>query len=80
MKLFLVLFAFAAVTVADNTDFDWSTVKPLHEIPEFLATHKAIANSIEQHGPPKKSDSRVLGGEFAEPGQFSYSVSYTTIK
>lgn len=79
MKLFLVLCALAAVTLADNTDFDWSTVRPIHEIPEFLATHKAIANLIKEHGTPKKPDSFILDGELAAPGQFSYAVSLAYI-
>lgn len=79
MKLLLVLCALAAVTLADNTDFDWSIIKPVHEIPEFLATHKAIANLIKEHGTPKRPDSFILDGELATPGQFSYAVSLTYI-
>lgn len=77
MKLFLVLCALAAVTLADNTDFDWSTVRPVHEIPEFLETHKAIANLIKEHGAPKRPDSFILGGELAIPGQFPYAVRFS---
>lgn len=75
MKSFLVLCVLAGVALATNTDVDFSTVRPIHEIPEFLATHKAIANLIKEHGTPKRSDNFILGGELAEHGEFPYSVS-----
>lgn len=77
MKSFFVLCVLAgvALALADNTYVDFSTVKPIHELPEFLETHKAIADLIKENGSAKKSDSRILGGEIAEQGQFSYSVS-----
>lgn len=76
MKSFLVLCVLAGVALATNTDVDFSTVKPVHEIPEFLETHKAIANLIKQRGPVKNN--RILGGEIAEQGTFPYSAGIIT--
>lgn len=78
MKSFLVLCVLVGVTLATNTDVDFSTVKPIYEIPEFLESHKAIANLIKQNGGRMKPDSFILGGEIAEQGQFSYSAGIIT--
>lgn len=79
MKSLLVLCVLAGVALATNTDVDFSTVKPIHQIPEFLESHKAIANLIKENEPAiKKPDGFILGGEIAEQGTFPYSAGIIT--
>lgn len=85
MKLFLaVLFATSALAVADNTDIDWSTVKPLWQIKEWQDMFPAKMAMIRERGlldNPKTfqfPSGRIAGGLEAERHQFPYQVGVVT--
>lgn len=79
MKTILLLcVAVFALAQAGNTDIDWSTVKPLWEIPSWQETHPKLMEIVEarkelpqiQYGP----GGRIVGGTYAQPHQFPYQV------
>lgn len=84
MKLFVVLLlAVAGLAAAENTDIDWSTVRPLWQIKEWQDKHPAhmeivnksgILNHPVNYGP----NGRIAGGFEADRHQFPYMVGVVT--
>jgi secreted trypsin-like serine protease len=74
MKL-LVIFSILIISVFCEIDlktFDWSSVKPLHEIQEWRSLHKnLIRPSIEVN---QQRNGRIIDGEIASPTTFPYMV------
>lgn len=85
MKLLLIVLL--AVTglaaAADNTDIDWSTVRPLWQIKEWQDKHPAHMEIVRKSGmldtPVKYGPGgRITGGMEAARHQFPYMVGVVT--
>jgi secreted trypsin-like serine protease len=70
MKLFVLLASLAVASCEiDLKTFDWSSVKPLHEIDEWRQVHK---NHAEFHVANPRLSSRIINGDIAGSRQFPY--------
>lgn len=85
MKFFLVvlLAAVVALAAANNTDIDWSTVRPHWQIKEWQDKHPAHMKIVRDSGvldtPVTYGPSgRISGGMEAERHQFPYMVGVVT--
>ena len=79
----LVLAAVVGLAAAGNTDIDWSTVKPLWQIPEWQAKHPAHMKIVRDSGMLDQHVSygpggRIAGGSEAQRHQFPYMVGVVT--
>ncbi|XP_037042812.1 brachyurin-like [Bradysia coprophila] len=87
MKLFVLVFAvLVASSVADefnNSDIDWSTVRPVayypkfwdNKAPELRPSAKFFENYERQ---AQNSQGRIVGGQIAQPHQFPYQAALLT--
>lgn len=86
MKLFVVslLLAVAAnLAVAENTHIDWTSVRPLWQIPEWQAKHPAHMEIVRNSGMLEKTvrfgpSGRIAGGQEAARHQFPYMAGLVT--
>ncbi|GAB0098284.1 Peptidase S1 domain-containing protein [Sergentomyia squamirostris] len=69
---------FAAATAAYDTNVDWSTVKPLWEIPSWQEKHPTLMEIVRARQDQPKIEygpgGRIVGGTYAQPHQFPYQV------
>lgn len=78
-----MLLAVAGLAVAENTDIDWSTVRPLFQIKEWQDKHPTHMEIIRNSGLLDKPvtygpSGRIAGGSEAARHQFPYQVGVVT--
>lgn len=64
MKIFVVIFALVAAIAADEIQIDWSSVKPVREMPHFWKSRPSVFNVIGAKS--FIGNRRIVNGEIAE--------------
>lgn len=76
--LFCILCNGLAHSENSNT-IDFSSVKPLHEIPSYRAANPSIRATGKAAVSSSKFNSRIVNGQIAGPEDVPYQVKYTLL-